>query len=351
MRISRIDNLKWIWILLIVLGHCKLPDGNLLTSYLFSFHVALFFILSWFLFDENKYTKFTKFFKNRFLRLVIPFFAFNIIYFAINKSIWEYAWTTIRDFAIWVLYGDYLGDNWGIYNNTGWFNLWNISTWFLLALFTTSFYYFFLHKNTKSKKIKIILAFIFSIIIYIESKLTSFRFPWWAEIAFMMLLFYSFWNIYKDNIKSFVEKINYKYLFYIIPVIWFHLLFINMTNISMNFYWNYFLLVLNSLLWFITILVLSKQIWESKILSFFWKNSIIILWFEWIKIFVEKHTDFLTFWLMQFEKSYLFWFTQFLITIVALIPIIYIVNNLFPFILWMGYKHSILKKYLIFSKK
>ncbi|NDK07802.1 acyltransferase family protein [Candidatus Gracilibacteria bacterium] len=351
MRISRIDNLKGIGILLIVLGHCKLPDGNLLTSYLFSFHVALFFILSGFLFDENKYTKFTKFFKNRFLRLVIPFFAFNIIYFAINKSIGEYAGTTIRDFAIGVLYGDYLGDNGGIYNNTGGFNLGNISTWFLLALFTTSFYYFFLHKNTKSKKIKIILAFIFSIIIYIESKLTSFRFPWGAEIAFMMLLFYSFGNIYKDNIKSFVEKINYKYLFYIIPVIGFHLLFINMTNISMNFYGNYFLLVLNSLLGFITILVLSKQIGESKILSFFGKNSIIILGFEWIKIFVEKHTDFLTFGLMQFEKSYLFGFTQFLITIVALIPIIYIVNNLFPFILGMGYKHSILKKYLIFSKK
>jgi len=346
MRISRIDNLKWIWILLIVLGHCKLPPGNLLTSYFFSFHVALFFILSWFLFDENKYDKITKFFKNRFLRLVIPFFAFNIIYFAINKSIWEYAWTTIKDFAIWVFYWDYLGDNWWIYNNTWWFNIWNISTWFLTALFTTSFYYFFLHKVTKSKKIKLLIAFILSIIVYIESKLTSFRLPWWAEIAFMMLLFYSFWNIFKDHIKKFVEKINSKYLLYIIPVIWFHLLLINKTNISMGYYWNYALLILNSLLWFITILVLSKQIWDNKILSFFWKNSIIILWFEWIKIFLEKYTDFFTFCLLHFEKSFLFGFTQFFMTIIALVPIIFIINNFFPFILWMWYKHSMVRKYL-----
>ncbi|MDD3302874.1 MAG: acyltransferase family protein [Candidatus Gracilibacteria bacterium] len=351
MRISRIDNLKGIGILLIVLGHCKLPPGNLLTSYLFSFHVALFFILSGFLFDENKYDKITKFFKNRFLRLVIPFFAFNIIYFAINKSIGEYAGTTIKDFAIGVFYGDYLGDNGGIYNNTGGFNLGNISTWFLTALFTTSFYYFFLHKITKSKKIKLLIAFIFSIIVYIESKLTNFRSPWGAEIAFMMLLFYSFGNIFKDHIKKFVEKINSKYLLYIIPVIGIHLLLINMTNISMGYYGNYALLILDSLLGFITILVISKQIGDNKILSFFGKNSIIILGFEWIKIFVEKYTDFFTFCLLHFEKSFLFGFTQFFITIIALVPIIFIINNFFPFILGMGYKYSMVRKYLPFSQK
>lgn len=346
MRISRIDNLKWIWILLIVLGHCKLPIDNTLTKYLFSFHVALFFILSWFLFDWEKYNKFIKFFKSRFLRLIIPFFAFNIIYFAINKSIWEYAWTTIRDFAVGVFYGDYLGDNWWIYNNTWWFNLWNISTWFLPALFFTSIYYFVLNKITKSNTTKIIVVFILSIAVYFESKFTNFRLPWSMEIAAMMLFFYTLWNVFKSKIKDFAEKIDFKYLWLIILILLIHLPFLNVTNISINNYWNYFLFLSNSLFWFLTFLIISKMIWDNNVLSFFWKNSIIILWFEWIKIFIEKYTDFFTFWMMHYEKTYLFWFTQFFITVLLLVPIIYIVNNFFPFILGFWYKYSIFKKYL-----
>ncbi len=341
MRISRVDNLKWIGILLIILGHCSFPHDNLLTRYLFSFHVALFFILSWFLFDEEKYNNFTKFIKSKFFRLIIPFFAFNIIHFAINKFFWEFSGTRITDFSVWVLYGDYLGDNWGIFNNTWWFNIWNISTWFLTALFFTSIYYFFLNKMVKSKILKIIIVFLLSLIVYFESKITNFRLPWGIEISFMMLLFYTFWNIFKKKIKDFAEKVDFRYLGLIILILLFHLPFLNHTNISINNYWNYFLFLSNALLWFITFLIISKLIWENSILSFFWKNSIIILWFEWIKIPLEQH--FLS--LVNFEVPYLFWFTQFFITVILLIPIIYIVNNFFPFILGIWYKHSILKKY------
>lgn len=338
MRINRIDNLKWIGILLIVLGHCGLPLGNPLTKYLFSFHVALFFIVSWFLFSEDKHTDFTKFFKNKFLRLVVPFFFFNIIFFAINKLLWEFSWTSIRDFLVGVLYGDYLGDKWGYINNTGWFNISNVSTWFLPALFVTSIYFFVINKMIQSKEMKIFSVIVISLLVYIESKFTNFRFPWGLEIGLMVMLFYAFGNIFKKQIKKFADKIDYRYILFLIIVFWIHILFVNPTNISTNDYGNYAFFLLDALLWFITFLIISKLIWENKILSFFWKNSIIILGFEWIKILIQKNIFFLSFWLLSYERSYLFWFTQFFLTILFLVPIIFIVNKFFPFILWMSYK-------------
>lgn len=338
MRITWVDNLRWIWILLIVLWHCNLPVDNPITKYLFSFHVVLFFILSWFLFNATKHDKFLPFFKNRVLRLVIPFFAFNIIYFAINKLIWEYSWTTIRDFVWGVSYWDYLGDNWGYYNNTGWFNVLNISTWFLTALFSTSIYYYFLHKFVKNRLVKIFIVLALSLAVYFESKATIFRMPWALEISVVMLLFYTLWNIFKKEITSFVEKIDYRYLLLIPIILLIHFWLINPVNVSINQYWNYPLMLINSFLWFVTVLIISKLIWKNKVLEFFWKNSIIILWFEWIKIFAIKHMWLLSIFIAFDDRTYLFWFFQFFLTIICLVPIIYIVNNLFPFVLGGWYK-------------
>jgi hypothetical protein len=189
-----------------------------------------------------------------------------------------------------------------------------------------------------SKQKKIFWVIIISLLVYIESRFTNFRFPWGLEIGLMVMLFYAFGNIFKKELNTFADKINYKYILLAIIIFWVHILFINPTNISTNDYGNYFLFLLDAWLWFITFLIISKLIWENKILSFFWKNSIIILGFEWIKILIEKNISFLSFWLLSYERSYLFWFTQFFLTIIFLVPIIFLVNKIFPFILWIPYK-------------
>ena len=134
MRIYWVDNLRWIWILLIVLWHCYMPEWSILIKYLFSFHVVLFFILSWFLFSKKK-IDFNKFVKNKFLRLIIPFLFFNIISFIFFKLIWEYKTTRIIDFLVGVFYWDYLWDNW-------WYILckWAMSGWKLESSFSAFFF-------------------------------------------------------------------------------------------------------------------------------------------------------------------------------------------------------------------
>jgi len=226
-------------------------------------------------------------------------------------------------------------------NNTWWFNLVNVSTWFLPALFLTSLYYFWINKFIKNKNIKIIFLLIISIILFIESKLTIFRLPWSAEIALMMTVFYWLANIFKKEIFTFVEKVNLKYLFFLVPIIAVHLFFLNSINASTNYYWNYFWLILNSLLWFLTILIIAKNIWKNKILDFLWKNSIIILWFEWIKELMVWRINYFYNSILNIEWAYLLWITQFIFTVILLIPIIIIINKYLPFIIWTWYKNNV----------
>ncbi|MDQ7009182.1 MAG: acyltransferase family protein [Candidatus Gracilibacteria bacterium] len=337
MRINWIDNLRGIGILLIVLGHTLMPEGSLLTKYIFSFHVVLFFILSGLLFNETKHINFRLFLKNKFLRLIIPFILFNIIFIIIAKLEGKFEGTRVIDFAVGLFYGDYLGDNGGVFQNGG-FNLVNISTWFLPALFLTSLYYFGINKFIKNKNKKLVILFLISIIIFIESKLTIFRLPWSAEIALMMTAFYGFANIFKKEIFNLVEKINIKSMFLLIPIILLHVFLLNSVNISTNYYGNYLGLILNSLLGFITILIIAKNIGKNKFLDFIGKNSIIILGFEWIKIIIIENINFLSFGLLQYNRGYLEGTIQFILTILFLIPIIFIINKYFPFIIGLGYK-------------
>ncbi len=176
-----------------------------------------------------------------------------------------------------------------------------------------------------------------SLLVFIESKYTIFRFPWSLEISFMVMLFYWIANVFKKEIVSFVEGINYKYIFLLPFILFIHLNFINHTNISTNHYWEYHLFILWAVLWFLFVLIISKLIWKNRFLWFIWKNSIIILWFEWIKEFVLHVRLIFPSWFIE-QGTYFYWFFQFSLTIVFLIPVIIIVNKYFPLILWSWYK-------------
>lgn len=344
MRITWVDNLKWIGIILIVLWHCYFPDHSLLISYLFSFHIILFFFLSGLMFHDKKHTLFWDFLKNKFQRLIIPYIFFNFFMFLFLKtkdlllSENDFS-TTFISFIEWIFYGSYLiiPDNWNylfIPDNS---NLTNTPTWFLVCLFMVSIIYFFINKYITNRIYRVIFLFIISILIYIESKYFYFRFPFSLEISLMATLFYWIWHAYKNEITYFVEKINYKYIFLIPFLIFFNIYFLNKINInfSSNYYWeNYFAFLLNWFLWCLSFIIIAKNIPKNKILDFLGQNSILILWFEGIKFLVLAIIIKFSFWYLIFEKSYWIWGIQLISTFLFLIPIIYIVNWKFACIIW-----------------
>ncbi len=78
---------KGLGIILVVIGHFY-PDGSpyywsMARRIIYTFHMPLFFILSGYLFNYNKYP-FPKIIKKKFKRLIYPFLSISIIFFLVK---------------------------------------------------------------------------------------------------------------------------------------------------------------------------------------------------------------------------------------------------------------------------
>ena len=79
-RISYIDMAKGIGIILVVLGHSIFPSENL-TTWIYSFHMPLFFILSGMLLSHTHATEqaLTSFIRKKAQAIFIPYFVFSVL--------------------------------------------------------------------------------------------------------------------------------------------------------------------------------------------------------------------------------------------------------------------------------
>lgn len=83
-RNIQIDILRGIAMILIVLGHCGFP----LTRFIYLFHLAIFFIISGFCFDNSKimnYKKLREYIITKIKRLYIPYIIGNIVCVLLNN--------------------------------------------------------------------------------------------------------------------------------------------------------------------------------------------------------------------------------------------------------------------------
>lgn len=83
-RFDTIDIMKGLLIILVVLGHTNTP----LTKWIYSFHMAAFFAISGFLWNENclqDKSSVLRFIKGRVKRLYLPFVAVNILFILLNN--------------------------------------------------------------------------------------------------------------------------------------------------------------------------------------------------------------------------------------------------------------------------
>lgn len=135
-RISYIDTAKGIGILLVLIGHSEYPFAPLIT-WISSFHMPLFFILSGILFAHTSaYTKKAKLFlKRKLCSILIPYLAFSIASILasaildsdiFSEHLRTYLLQTISFHGISVL-------------------------WFLPALFFSETAFFFIKKYTSTK--------------------------------------------------------------------------------------------------------------------------------------------------------------------------------------------------------
>jgi fucose 4-O-acetylase-like acetyltransferase len=207
-RVHWIDIAKGIGILFIIYAHML---GSHDYRYLFySFHIPLFFFLSGVVYNHKKYTDFITFIKKSAKGLLLPYFVFAFISFALwlmqLKDHNLFSPEVIRQFLS-IFYGN---------SNNGLLDFNNV-LWFLPTLFVIRLLFALLAKIFTKAKIMIFILAFFSVFGYLFSiYAANVKLPFGIETALSGVVFYGsgfLWN-QSEKAKSLVFK--YKYLLFVL---------------------------------------------------------------------------------------------------------------------------------------
>lgn len=350
-RIDWIDNLKAIGIYLMVLGHHETMSKDV-VNYIYSFHMALFFFISGFLFYYERYPTIKGFALQRIKTLIVPYFVFSFITFIIFVL-----FTEIRHPEQIASGKVNLIDNFfSIFVSANGIIMMshNPPLWFLTCLFLTEIQFYFICQALDTvnfilkKAILIILAtLIMSIFGYLDYLFFNIHFPWSLETSWTIMIIYSSGYLLRQWLqlhiyKPYSNKISFlKFL----PVI-FVLITISIissqinsfVNLAYNKTGNYFLFLISAfsgiVLFSILSLLLTKitdQFRLRNIFKFVGRNTIFILGFNSIGIYMcVALTYFLNIHGLFDSESFFVCAALSVIQVLLLLPLIPVTKKILP---------------------
>lgn len=195
-RVEWIDSLKGIGIILVIIGHCT-GHTELLFSYIYSFHMPLFFFAAGFLLDRQRYNGPWHFIRTKAPARIVPYVLFALLSYAL------FLYTTaqktglsvssvlsvdgFRPYVIQPIIGLVRADRiWlGRINN--------VTLWFLPCLLIAESSYFLLQRAMAGRGSPAIAGTILagiSFTAYLLSEGLSVRLPWALETALVSVVFY-----------------------------------------------------------------------------------------------------------------------------------------------------------------
>lgn len=365
MRLGWIDSLKGIGIMLVVFAHHSLPVA--IDAYIFSFHMPLFFFISGYLFDFGKHAaNAAGFVKKRFRSLIVPYFCFALLtclfYFLLDIG-YQPGVTNIEFF------NSSPADNvYSILYALGPLISYNPPLWFLTCLFVTEILFYGFAKKYYGETEKLVLLLTAAGVIgYLYSGYVSFRLPWNADVALTAVVFYGAGNLFRKFTGPEKQKPEEKSgvgsdqqsgsrfrrgffqtgkllpgililanLLYIVYLLQFpvaeEINVMNMNVLKYGDFSSYYLLAFSGIFTFV---YLSKNIGSSKVLEYYGRNSLIVLALHFPVKDILKKLAVLS---LGVELEYFYYDAGFalgltVLNLLCLIPLIYFINNYFPFLL------------------
>lgn len=186
-RVDWIDSLRGYVMFLVVLGHNdNLPE--IITTWIYSFHVPCFFIISGFFLNKWFYER--AFFPKLISlskKLLVPYLLYGFIltcFLALKEDNYLEA---LMNFSISLFYGN--GNHWPV--------------WFISALFTAQlFFYFF-----KKWKISLLLLGVLCVVAFLITELCNWKnLPWEMDLVPVVGIFILGGNFLYTRILSKVDK-------------------------------------------------------------------------------------------------------------------------------------------------
>lgn len=173
------DYAKGICILLVFIGHSDaIPQAVRIFIYLF--HMPMFFFCMGYYSSTGG--TFGGFVKKRFRQLMVPFFAYGILYHVLFLGILV---PLLRGGADWALCRDNIL---GLLVQTRGTDL-VAPKWFLTAAFVASVLFYALRKFVRNRKIEFPAAFAVSAAFVYLGKFTGIALPWYIDVACPCLLY------------------------------------------------------------------------------------------------------------------------------------------------------------------
>lgn len=322
-RIAWLDQLRAIAMLLVVLGHCALPKDS--VKYIYSFHMPLFFMISGMTFRASKFTSLISLIKDKWRKLIVPHLIMNFL----MLPLWIYTFkilSTSKPNLITLLKGIF-------YINSGRFQSPSNATWFLAALFIVEILFYLIYKFAKGDyRFLTISVIICGIIGFIESTNPSnYDGPWHIEACFTAIVFYmlGFYTRKYLPILQFKLHTNKSYILTALILLFIGSYFsINNGRISFNgnSYDSILYFYISSISISLSIIMLVIKMPNIEILNYIGKNTLLYVGIHipLIRIFENLYPI--------FKTNYKFAFVLGIFVYFIMLPIIYLINGLFPFI-------------------
>lgn len=338
-RIDWLDKLKGIAIILVVFGHAFIPSESAIYIYIRSFNMSLFFFISGYIFQIEKFRSLKEFTIKKIKLLILPYFIFSIItyiFWFFNRipltNSYDNTDVLIKSFV-------------GIFYGTGngeWTNYFSAPLWFLPCLFVTSIAYYIIKKNISNRKILALSLLIFSILGYLGSLYLPIELPWGINIMFTAIVFYGIGNLLKD-FKLSIHLTNLQKIFFFITVTSVSIIFSQLNggvNMHLNYYNNYFYFYIAAFTGIMTYIMISQININLNILKYLGQNSLLIMSLHRVTFIggviileILKIID-----LNIKTPSYLASIIYLISSLLLLTPIIYAINNYLPFLLGKKFK-------------
>ncbi len=281
-RYNFIDTLKALGIFFVVLGHTPGMESSssnverILSQYIFSFHMPLFFFISGFLQKKEILLQPVSIYIKKYIKaLLVPYVFFSIIsYLAWVLVLRHFGKSALREIdiirpIIGIFYGNGI-DGWLTHN---------VALWFFLCLFCSHILFYLIYKCGNNCLIALFL-FVFSLIGYFDTLYLNFRLLWSVDIAFTAVVFFgtSFLikNVYQEKQTNGrqINSIIILFLFLIVHTI--SVIFNSAVNMNWGQYGNYFLFYIGAFsgigFWF----MFSKLVPTIRIVSEVGKNTLTI---------------------------------------------------------------------------
>lgn len=319
-RIKWIDTAKGMGLLFVIIGHLHIP---LAATWVYTFHMPLFFFLSGVVFSGDKYT-FKEFFKKKVKTLIIPYFSLGVVI---------YLFYVVINMILGEANGLY-GSNWSMFLKLlRQEHFWTI--WFLTCLFLVEILYYLINNIFKVKKIfQTIVSLGICLLGFLYYRLGGDGLPWNLDVALIAQFFFHLGYRFKFSNKIYKKLMTKKRSSCLIMAITF--LIVNVSagilcikisgeslDMSVGLYGNELLTVISAVAGILFVVIISNNL-TNKALTYLGRNTMII--FAWHSRIIIVLCDYIYKWAGVFQggnisQQLLECITTFIIIFVILIPL------------------------------